>query len=75
MGQQVGGAPPGGWGPANIPQFLEGIDFPKDRQGLLRHAEQKGAPEEIRRFLQTMTERTYTNMADVMKGVGEARHH
>ncbi len=72
-GQRSQSQPQGGWTKANIPQMMEGVSFPQNRQGLLRHAEQKGAPDEIQRMLQNMPDRQYTNMSEVMKAISETR--
>ncbi|MBI4498779.1 MAG: DUF2795 domain-containing protein [Chloroflexi bacterium] len=68
---QEGGAFPGS--AAQVAQYLEGIDFPKGKQDLLRHAEQRGAPAEIRNVLGRMEDRQYYNMADVMKAFGDLK--
>ncbi len=67
---QESGAYPGS--AAEVAQYFEGVDFPKNKMDLVRHAEERGAPSDIRQVLQRLPERTYSNMADVMKGLGEA---
>ncbi len=38
---------------------------------LVRHAEERGIPQEIRTVLQTLPERTYSNRAEVMTSLNE----
>lgn len=66
---QESGAYPGS--AAQVAQYFEGVDFPKSKQDLIRHAEQRGAPGDVRRVIERLPERTYQNMADVMHGLGE----
>ena len=63
----------GGTSPVNVAQYLSGIDFPCQKEDLLAHAEHNGAEEEVLQVLQDIPEGEYHNMADVMKGYGEAR--
>lgn len=56
--------------PIEVTRYLDGVDFPADRQALLRHARRQKAGEEILQLLDQMPNRDYGSMADVMKGVG-----
>lgn len=62
----------GGESPANVATYLKGIDYPANKQDLLRHARQNGAEQDVVDVLERMPEQQYLNMADVMKGYGEA---
>lgn len=62
----------GGKSPANVAQYLSGIDFPCQKEDLIEHAEQNGAEDEVLEVLNNMPEDEYNNMADVMKGYGMA---
>ncbi|MHB0775132.1 DUF2795 domain-containing protein [Halomonas sp. WWR20] len=62
----------GGHSPANISHHLQGIDFPASRSDLEKHAKDKGAEEDILDVIRNMPDQEYGNMADVMKGVGDA---
>lgn len=62
----------GGESPANVATYLKGIDYPANKQDLLRHARQNGAEQDVVDVLERMPEQQYGNMADVMKGYGEA---
>lgn len=61
----------GGESPANVSTYLKGMDFPADRDQLIKHAEQNGAERDVLDVLKQMPEQQYDNMADVMKGYGE----
>ena len=61
----------GGRSPTNVSTYLKGIDFPANRDQLIRHAEQNGAEQDVLDVLKQMPEQQYDNMADVMKGYGE----
>ena len=62
----------GGGSPANVAQYLSGIDFPCQKDDLIEHAEQNGAEDEVLEMLRNLPEGEYHTMADVMKGYGRA---
>lgn len=57
----------------DISKSLSGIDFPANRQGLVNHARQKNASQEILEILQKMPDRQYGDMAEVEQAFGEVR--
>ncbi len=59
--------------PANITQYLRGIDFPCNRNDLIKNAKQNGAGQPVIRLLQNMPERQYGSMADVTTSYNQAR--
>lgn len=61
----------GGHSPVNLARHLKGIDFPANKDDLVRHAKGTKADQEVLDVLNRMPEREYGDMADVMKGVGE----
>jgi hypothetical protein len=61
----------GGRSPANIAKHLKGISFPAKQPDLVEHARKQKAKREIVELLEKMPDRDYSDMADVMKGVGE----
>lgn len=61
----------GGRSPANIVSFLEGLDFPASKDEIINYAEDNNAPQEIIDVLEQLPDQDYTNMADVMSGVGQ----
>lgn len=62
----------GGHSPANVAHYLHGVDFPADKRGLLNKAKENGAEPDVLEMIENMPEADYENMADVMKGYGEA---
>ncbi len=61
----------GGQSPANISNYLGGIDFPTGKNDIVEHAKQNDAEPDVMKILESLPEGQYENMADVMKGVGE----
>lgn len=62
-----------GHGPTAVSHYLRGIDFPANRDALIRHARRQDADDEVLNLLDHMPNRDYGSMADVMKGVGQAQ--
>ncbi len=63
----------GGHSPSNVSHNLRGIDFPADKQALIKHAQRNGAEREVIDTLEQMPDERYENMAEVMKGYSQ-RH-
>jgi uncharacterized protein DUF2795 len=42
-----------------VQKFLAGIDYPADRDELVEHAQENGAPDEIVEALQSIADRSY----------------
>lgn len=61
----------GGRSPANIANFLEGIDFPASKDEIVNYAEDNNAPQEIIDVMDQLPDQEYNSMADVMSGVGQ----
>ncbi|WP_110651301.1 DUF2795 domain-containing protein [Salinicola peritrichatus] len=61
----------GGHSPANVSNYLGGIDFPADKQDLVEHAKKNSAESDVMEVIEALPEGQYESMADVMKGVGE----
>ncbi|SFU69915.1 DUF2795 domain-containing protein [Halomonas korlensis] len=62
----------GGHSPANVTHHLKGTDFPASRADIEQQAQENGADDEILEVVRNMPDREYEDMADVLKGVGEA---
>jgi len=62
-----------GHSPANVTKHLKGIDFPANKQELVKHAQQTKADQDVINELQKIEERQYGSMADVMKAFGKER--
>lgn len=61
----------GGHSPSNILHHLKGVDFPADKNGLLKQAEKNDAEPDILEILRQLPDAEYHTMADVLKGVGK----
>jgi hypothetical protein len=78
-GGKVGGAAAASRAPsaAAIAKILSGADFPKKKSDLIEYAETNKtkveAAEEVIQTIRELPDRTYSNMADVEKAVGEVR--
>jgi hypothetical protein len=58
---------------AVVAQALHGIDFPADKSKLAEWARKNNADQDVLQVIEKMPETRYTSMADVFKGVGEAK--
>ena len=61
----------GGHSPANVTKHLKGIDFPANKDDLVKHAQHLKADQDVLGELRNMEDREYGSMADVMKGFGK----
>jgi len=52
---------------------LKGIDFPADKDDLLKHAQHQKAEAVVLDEIKKMDDREYSSMADVMKAFGHER--
>ena len=59
-----------GHSPANVTKNLKGIEFPADKQDLLKQAQQLKAEKVVIDEIQKMDDKEYSSMADVMKSFG-----
>jgi hypothetical protein len=57
--------------PAEVQNYLGGIDYPASRQDLIDHAKKHSAPDEVIRLLTAISDQQYATPADVNKAVGE----
>lgn len=53
-------------------KHLKGINVPASKRDLIRHAEGRNGPEDVRRVLQRVPERKHRSAADVANGIGQA---
>jgi len=51
---------------------MKGVDFPVDRNDLIRSAEENGVPEEALSRLKKLPDRTFENVAEVMHEVAKS---
>lgn len=59
--------------PAEIQQYLAGMNYPTSKENLQRTAEQNGAPENVISMIRQMPEGEYGGPQDVMKAYGEIK--
>lgn len=53
-----------------IESYLEGVPFPADKEELIAHASQRGAPEEMLAMMENISDRQYTDVTDVRRELG-----
>jgi hypothetical protein len=57
--------------PIQVQKFLGGIDFPVSKEQLVRHAEQHGADENVRRVLEQLPQDRFNSPNDVSEAIGK----
>lgn len=57
---------------AKVSQFLEGIEFPANKQQIIDHARNKNAPGDVLHVLNQIPEGTYFSMAKIWEAMGRA---
>jgi Protein of unknown function (DUF2795) len=55
-----------------VQKYLGGVDYPADRDTLLDHARQQGAPDEVVDALRSIDERTYDGPNAISEQVAHA---
>jgi len=61
----------GGHSPANIQQFLGGVQYPANKEALIEQARQNQAPREVLETIEHLRREEYGGPQDVMKAYGE----
>lgn len=56
--------------PAAVERYIKGIDFPADRDNLIKQAEKNNAPEDVLHVLNQFEEKEYRTVIDIAKEVG-----
>lgn len=56
--------------PAPIEKYLKGIDFPSDKENLVKQAKENKAPEDILHILNQFEDKEYESAIDISKEVG-----
>lgn len=57
--------------PAEVQQHLAGVQYPADKDTLVRTAESEGAPSEVLDILRELGDREYSGPPDVMSELGD----
>jgi hypothetical protein len=55
-----------------VQKYLSGVDYPADKQTLVQHAQEKGAPQEVLDALQSLDDRSYDGPNAVSEEVASA---
>lgn len=57
---------------AKVSQFLEGLDFPANKQQVIDFAMDNNAPQDVLDILRQMPEGKYFSMAGIWEAIGRA---
>ncbi|MBW4442406.1 MAG: DUF2795 domain-containing protein [Plectolyngbya sp. WJT66-NPBG17] len=57
--------------PLEVQKHLKGIDYPVNKEDLIKHAEKNGADETLRSLLNELPEDEYETPTDVNKAIGK----
>lgn len=57
--------------PAELQRYLQGINYPVNKDDLVNWAKQNGAPEEVINTIQNFSEEQFGGPQDVIKSLGE----
>lgn len=61
----------GGESPANVQKYLQGIDFPTDKEGLVQQAKRNDAPSEVVNVIEDLPSQEFGGPQDVMEAYGQ----
>jgi hypothetical protein len=59
--------------PIQLQKFLRGVDYPADKQTLVRSAPANGADDEVVRTLESLPRDKFNSPNDVSEAIGELR--
>ena len=62
-----------GVSPAEIEKYLKGEDYPADKEELVQHAREHGAPQEVLQTLEKLPKERFEKPTDVSKAIGEMK--
>jgi hypothetical protein len=57
--------------PIEVQKHLKGIDYPANKEDIIKHAEKQGADEKLRSLLEELPEDEYETPTDVNKAIGQ----
>ncbi len=61
----------GGQSPANVQKYLKGVEYPSNKEDLVRQARGNGAPEEVIDTIEGFEDDEFGGPQDVMKAYGK----
>lgn len=59
--------------PIQIQKYLSGIDYPTDKQNLLKHAEKEGADDKVMDALRQLPDKSYNGPVAVSREIGKMK--
>ncbi|HZP85686.1 MAG TPA: DUF2795 domain-containing protein [Burkholderiales bacterium] len=57
--------------PVQVQKFLKGMDYPANKQQIVRKAQDEGADDNVRQMLDRLPDQDYETPAEVSKAIGE----
>lgn len=57
---------------AEIEKYIDGVDFPCQKNGLIQQAQSNHAPQEVMDVLKNTPDKEYSSAADLSKGLRQA---
>ncbi|BAU14727.1 hypothetical protein LEP3755_52780 [Leptolyngbya sp. NIES-3755] len=57
--------------PIDVQKYLKGIDYPVNKEDLIKHAEKNGADETLKSLLQELPGDNFEKPTDVNKAIGQ----
>jgi Protein of unknown function (DUF2795) len=61
--------------PIEVEKHLKGVDYPVNKQELVKHARKQGANKEVLETLKDLPEESFKSPIDVSKAIGQASRH
>jgi hypothetical protein len=56
--------------PVQVEKYLKGVDYPANKNDLVKHAQQQGADQQVLETLKQLPDRTFEGPAGVSKAIG-----
>lgn len=57
--------------PIEVQKHLKGIDYPVNKENLIKHAQKHGADEDLQSILEELPDEEYETATDVSKAIGQ----
>lgn len=57
--------------PIQVQKHLKGMDYPANKEDLIKHAKEHGADDNLQSLLEELPEDKYETPADVSKAIGQ----
>lgn len=56
-------------GPASVQKYLGGLDYPADKQDIIKHAQDQAAPPEVISALEQLRDSQFDSPAEISKAI------